>query len=43
MTPDIDAAKAALAHLELIENPKLVRTYSRDFFLVFANTKGSHG
>ena len=32
MTPDIDGAKAALAHLELVENPKLIRTFSRDFF-----------
>jgi len=32
MQPDIDAAKAALAHLELIESPKLIRTFSRDFF-----------
>lgn len=32
MRPDIEAAKAALAHIELIESPKLVRTFSRDFF-----------
>lgn len=32
MTPDIKSAKAALAHLELIDSPKLIRTFSRDFF-----------
>ncbi len=32
MTPNIDAAKAALSHLELDENPVTVRAKSRDFF-----------
>ncbi len=32
MTTDIESAKAALAHLELVENPRLIRTFSRDFF-----------
>lgn len=32
MTADIEGAKAALAHLELVENPQLIRTFSRDFF-----------
>ncbi|MEM8870075.1 MAG: FAD-binding oxidoreductase [Pseudomonadota bacterium] len=32
MTPDIDAAKAALSHLEIDENPSSLRAKSRDFF-----------
>lgn len=32
MTPNIDAAKEALAHLDIVEAPKLIRTYSRDCF-----------
>ena len=32
MTANLDAAKAALAHLDLEENPKLIRNFSRDFF-----------
>ena len=32
MTPDIDGAKAALAHLDLDVNPKSVKAKSRDFF-----------
>lgn len=30
--PDIDAAKAALSHLEIDENPSSLRAKSRDFF-----------
>ena len=32
MTPNVEAAKAALSHLDLVEKPKLIRTYSRDCF-----------
>ncbi len=32
MTPDVTAAKAALAHLEIDDNPVSVRAKSRDFF-----------
>ncbi|MDO9524833.1 MAG: FAD-binding oxidoreductase, partial [Gemmobacter sp.] len=31
-TPDLSALKAALAHLELSDNPRVVRAKSRDFF-----------
>ncbi|MEM9778560.1 MAG: FAD-binding oxidoreductase, partial [Pseudomonadota bacterium] len=32
MTPNIEAAKAALAHLEIDENPNALKAKSRDFF-----------
>ena len=32
MTPNVEAARAALSHLDIIEKPKLIRTYSRDCF-----------
>jgi len=32
MNSNSEAAKAALAHLDVVENPKLIRNFSRDFF-----------
>lgn len=32
MNTNIEAARAALAHLDVVETPKLIRTYSRDCF-----------
>lgn len=32
MNPNIDAAREALAHLDVVETPKLIRTFSRDCF-----------
>ncbi|MEL7081134.1 MAG: FAD-binding protein, partial [Pseudomonadota bacterium] len=32
MTPDLEGAKAALAHLDLDENPASIKAKSRDFF-----------
>ncbi len=32
MNPNVDTAKAALAHLDVVETPKLIRVFSRDCF-----------